>query len=101
MHKYELMYIVRPDIDEEALKATRERIQAVVTENGGELVEVSDLGKRRFAYTIKKANKKFRDGYYTLVTFNGNSDVVDELDRVININDNVIRHLTINIDDKK
>jgi small subunit ribosomal protein S6 len=100
MHKYELMYIVRPDVEEEVLKSTRERLQAVITENGGELLETNDLGKRRLAYVINHDGKKFREGYYTVTTFNGEGKVVSELDRVIGINDNVIRHITINIDEK-
>lgn len=100
MSKYEMMYIVRPDVEEEVLKTTRERLQAIITDNGGELLETNDLGKRRLAYLVNHDAKNFREGYYTVTTFNGNTAVVNELDRVINISDIVIRHLTINIDKK-
>jgi small subunit ribosomal protein S6 len=96
MHKYELNFIVRPDVDEETLKATREKIQSVITDNGGEIVEVEDLGKRRLAYMIDK----YREGTYTVYIFHAGADVVTELDRVININDNIIRHIIINRDEK-
>ncbi|RAL23396.1 30S ribosomal protein S6 [Thermoflavimicrobium daqui] len=96
MRKYELNFIVRPDVDEETLKATREKVQAVITNGGGEILEEQDLGKRRLAYMIDK----YREGIYTIYSFNADADVVSELDRVININDNIIRHLTINVDEK-
>jgi small subunit ribosomal protein S6 len=96
MHKYELMFIVRPDVDEETLKATREKVQSVITAGGGEIIEVNDMGKRRLAYEIDK----YREGIYSVYTFQAGGDVVAELDRVININDNIIRHMTINIDEK-
>lgn len=97
MHKYELMFIVRPDVDEETVKATRERVQAIVAEQGGELTSTDELGKRRLAYMIDK----YREGLYSLYTFQGTAQVVNELDRVININDNILRHLIVNINDKK
>ncbi|BCU83395.1 MULTISPECIES: 30S ribosomal protein S6 [Polycladomyces] len=96
MRKYELMYIVRPDLDDENLRATREKVHSVITNNGGEIIEVNEMGKRRLAYEIKK----FRDGVYTVVTFNATPEVVNELDRTIKINDNVIRHMIINLEEK-
>ncbi|MBD1371991.1 30S ribosomal protein S6 [Hazenella sp. IB182357] len=96
MHNYELMFIVRPDADEETLKGTREKIQSIISDNGGELTNTDDMGKRRLAYEINK----YREGIYTVVTFKADADVVNELNRVININDNIIRHMAVNIDDK-
>jgi len=96
MRKYELMYIVRPDLDDENLRATREKVHSVITNNGGEIIEVNEMGKRRLAYEIKKV----RDGVYTVVTFNATPEVVNELDRTIKINDNVIRHMIINLEEK-
>ncbi|SFI69801.1 30S ribosomal protein S6 [Thermoflavimicrobium dichotomicum] len=96
MRKYEVNFIVRPDADEETLKATREKVKSVITENGGEILEEQDMGKRRLAYMIDK----YREGIYTVYTFKANPDLVSELDRVININDNIIRHLTINLEEK-
>lgn len=96
MHKYELMFIIRPDVDDETVKTTRDRVQAVITENGGNITDTNDMGKRRFAYMIDK----YREGIYTVYNFEADADVVKELDHVININDNIIRHMTINIDEK-
>jgi small subunit ribosomal protein S6 len=90
------MFIVRPDVDEATLTSTRERVQAIVSEQGGEVEEVKDMGKRRLAYLIDN----HREGYYTVTTFKSNADAVQEVERVLNINDNVMRFLTINLDQK-
>lgn len=96
MHKYELMYIVRPDVDEDTLKATREKVAGVITGNGGEIVKSDDMGKRRLAYLIDK----YREGVYTVVNFNAAATMVAELERVINIDENIIRHMVVNMDEK-
>lgn len=96
MRKYELMYIVRPDLEEEATKAIMERFQNVVTEQGGEVVELKEMGKRRLAYEIQD----FREGFYVLMYFNAEPNMVQELDRLLRINEDVIRHLVINLEEK-
>jgi len=90
MRKYEVMYIIRPDIEQEAMQATIERFQNIIA-NGGEITNHEVMGKRRLAYEIKK----FRDGIYVLVKFNATPEVVKELDRVMRISDEVIRYLIV------
>ncbi|PMB03649.1 30S ribosomal protein S6 [Fischerella thermalis CCMEE 5273] len=96
MHRYELMYITRPELDEEKLNGTREKVQGHITDNNGEVIEQEHFGKRRLAYLVDD----YREGTYTVVTFQGNTDTVNELDRLLKLNDDVIRHMVINIDDK-
>lgn len=96
IHNYEIMFIVRPDVDEETLKAIREKVQSTITENGGEITDVNDMGKRRLAYEINK----FREGIYTVYNFKATADVVKELDHVIRISDSIMRHLIVNMDEK-
>lgn len=91
MRKYEVMYIIRPDLEQEAVQAAVEKFQGIITNNGGEITKHDVMGKRRLAYEIKK----FRDGHYVLVHFNGNNDVVNELDRVLKISDEIIRFLIV------
>lgn len=91
MRKYELMYIIRPDIEQEAVQAVVEKFQGVIS-NGGEITKHDVMGKRRLAYEIKK----FRDGIYVLVNFTSEPAVVTELDRQLKIADEVIRHLVTN-----
>ena len=105
MRDYEIMFIVRPDVDEEGLKASREKVQSIIAEHDGSLTDEQDMGKRRFAYTIvqKQGNEpvKYNEGYYTVYNFKANTDVVAELNRVLNIDDRVLRHIVINLDEEK
>ncbi|CAM3757824.1 MULTISPECIES: 30S ribosomal protein S6 [Paenibacillus] len=91
MRKYEVMYIIRPDIEQEAVQAAVEKFQGVIS-NGGEITKHEVMGKRRLAYEIKK----FRDGIYVLVNFNATPEVVSELERLMKISDEVIRYLITN-----
>lgn len=91
MRSYELMMVVRPDLEEEATKAVVERAKGIITTGGG-VVEKEDLwGKRRLAYEIRN----FRDGYYAVLNFRAGTEVPKELDRVLRITDEVIRHIIV------
>jgi len=92
MRKYELMYIIRTDVEQEVVQSTVEKFQGIITNGGGEVSKHDLMGKRRLAYEINK----FRDGHYVLVHFNAEPAVVTELDRVLKISDEVIRHLITN-----
>ena len=91
MRKYEVMYIIRPDIEQEAVQAAVEKFQGIIS-NGGEITKHDVQGKRRLAYEIKK----FRDGVFVLVNFNAEPAVVTELERLMKISDEVIRYLITN-----
>jgi small subunit ribosomal protein S6 len=95
MRKYEVMYIVRPDLEEEATKALVERFQAVATDNGGEIVNLKEMGKRRLAYEIND----FREGFYVLMNLNAEPAVISELERLFNISEDVMRHLVVKEDE--
>ncbi len=90
MRKYEVMYILRPDVEQEILDATVAKFQGIIS-NGGEIVNHDLMGKRRLAYEIKK----FREGIYVLVNFNAPAEVVNELERLMKISDEVIRYLIV------
>ncbi|OEF99672.1 30S ribosomal protein S6 [Vulcanibacillus modesticaldus] len=91
MRKYEAMYILKPDLEQEATKELVEKFQNIITNNGGEIEKLEEMGKRRLAYEIEDYN----DGYYVLVNFKSEPAVVAELDRVFRITDGVIRYLII------
>jgi len=90
MRKYELMFILRPDLEQDAVNAQVEKFAGII-QNGGEIVKQEVLGKRRLAYEIQKQ----REGIYVLYVFHATPDVVKELDRVLRISDEVIRHLIV------
>ena len=96
MRKYEVMYIIRPNIEDEAKKALVERFNNVLSENGAEVTEAKEWGKRRLAYEIND----FRDGYYMLIQVNSAAEAVQEFDRLAKISEDIIRHIVIKKEDK-
>ena len=90
MKAYEVLYIIRPDLEEEAVKAAVDKFSEVITANGGTDLKVDVWGKRRLAYEIKK----FNEGYCVLMNFNSEAHAVKELERLMKISDDVIRFLT-------
>lgn len=95
MRKYELMYIIKPNLEEEAVKAVIERFQGIATDNGAEIESLKEMGKKRLAYEIDK----LREGYYVLMNIVSNSEAVSELERLLKINEDVIRYLIVKIED--
>jgi small subunit ribosomal protein S6 len=90
MRNYELMYIIRPDVEAETVQAVTEKFQGIIA-NGGEITKHDVMGKRRLAYEINK----HRDGTYVLVHFKSQPAVVAELERVLKISDEIIRHIVV------
>lgn len=95
MRAYELMYIVRPDLDEETVKSVNDRVVAIITDNGGQVEKTDLMGKRRLAYEIKG----YTEGVYTVIQFQAGPDLIQELERQLRINDNVLRHLVVREDE--
>ncbi|RWZ54718.1 30S ribosomal protein S6 [Halobacillus fulvus] len=94
--KYEIMYIIRPDIEEEAKVAVQERFSKILTDNGAEIEEVKEVGKRRLAYEIND----YRDGIYVTIDFTGTREAINEFDRQAKFTDDIIRHIAVREDDK-
>ncbi|HHU91894.1 MAG TPA: 30S ribosomal protein S6 [Halanaerobiaceae bacterium] len=92
---YETVFVLRPDLDEEARDGLVERIKGIITDNQGEIVEEDIWGNRKLAYEINK----YDTGYYVLLTFKGGTALVKELERNYRILDGVLRSLIINKED--
>lgn len=95
MREYEIMYIIRPDLEEEARKELIERFNTYLTDNGATIDKVDEMGLRRLAYEIKK----YRDGYYVVINFKGGQEAVNEFDRQAKYSDDIIRHLIVRLDE--
>ncbi|MGE6630712.1 30S ribosomal protein S6 [Bacillus sp. NPDC077027] len=91
MRKYEVMYIIRPSVDDETKQAVIERFNNVLTSNGAEITGTKDWGKRRLAYEIND----FRDGFYQIVHIQSEAVAVQEFDRLAKISDDIIRHIVV------
>lgn len=95
MRKYELMFIMRPDLDETAVEEIKARLQKVLAEFDGTLNEEAEgWGKRRMAYSIAD----YQEGDYYLWRISGEPETVQELDRVIKLSDKILRHLIVRVD---
>ena len=93
--EYEITYIIKPDVDDEAKKAIIDKYTKVIVDNGGEMVEAKDWGKRRFAYEIEK----YREGSYYIMTFTAeDAAAVNEFARLSKIDDSVLRSMTVKLD---
>ena len=93
--KYEITYIIKPDVDDEAKKAIIDKYTKVIADNGGAMVESKDWGKRRFAYEIEK----YREGSYYIMTFTAeDAAAVNEFARLSKIDDSVLRSMTVKLD---
>lgn len=96
MNKYEMMFIVKSTLEETAIKAEAESLKAVITSMGGEVTDSKEIGNKKLAYPIKKE----LTGYYFVFNFNANNEIINELDRKAGINENVIRHMIIRLDEE-
>ena len=90
MRNYELVYVVKPNSDEEVREAILNKVKEVVATDG-EIVKVDTWGTKKLAYPIAK----FTEGFYVLVNFKSAVDVPKEIDRNLKINENVIRHMIV------
>ena len=86
--KYECMYIINPNLEDEAREAIVEKFKSLVEANGT-LDEMVEMGKQKLAYEINYIS----EGYYVLIKFTSSPDLPAELDRVLGITDGVIRSL--------
>ena len=91
---YEVVYILKPDLGEEATAALVEKFKTLA-EQHGTVTEVDEWGKRHLAYPIDDIN----EGYYVLMTFTANAAFPAELDRVMRITDGVMRSLIVSKDE--
>ncbi len=96
MNKYEMMFIVKTTIEEAAVNTTVENLKSVITSMKGEITDSKDLGQKKLAYPI---NKEIT-GFYYVVDFTANNELVAELDRKAKIDENVIRHMIISLDEE-
>ena len=96
MNKYEIMFIVKTTIEESAVKTIAESLETVITSMGGNILESKELGNKKLAYPINKE----LTGYYFVIDFEANNEIVSELDRKAKINENVIRYMIIRTDEE-
>ncbi len=93
MRQYESMVVVNPEMEEEQTAELVAKYTTLITEHGGQVVQVQEMGKRRLAYDIKK----HREGYYVLWQYAAEADFTRELERTLRLEENVLRYLTVRL----
>ncbi len=94
---YEVMFIVRPDVDDEEVEKLITGFTSTVTAGGGTVKTVEKMGRRKLAYVVRK----FADGNYILLTIEANGAVVLELERRLRVTEPVIKFITVRIDEEE
>ena len=94
---YEIMFIVRPDVEEADLDKLIEGFQKNVTDGGGEVKSVEKMGRRRLAYTVRK----FNDGFYILLVVSAQGSLITEIERRLRVSEQVIKFITVRMDEEE
>ncbi|MFI5237363.1 MAG: 30S ribosomal protein S6 [Ignavibacteriales bacterium] len=88
---YESAVLFNAALDDEAIKNVISRIKETITVNGGEILETEDWGRKRLAYQVKRS----KIGYYVIIRFNSQTDLIPKLERSYQLDENILRYLTI------
>ena len=95
MNQYESVIIINSNVGDKEIKELIESFKKIITDNKGNITNVEELGKKKLAYDIKKC----KEGYYVVLYFEAEANVIAELERVYRIKDEIIKFLTIRKDD--
>ncbi|MBE6617907.1 MAG: 30S ribosomal protein S6 [Ruminococcaceae bacterium] len=95
MNSYETLFVIDPDLTEEATKALVEKFTNLIADNG-EIVDTNEWGKKKLAYPINDKN----EGYYVLVNFKSEGSLPSELERIFGITEGIMRSIVIRHEDK-
>lgn len=96
MRRYEIMYIIRPNLEDGVRNALIEELNKILTDFGSTDLKVDEWGLKDLAYEIAD----FKKGYYVVLDVVAPVEAINEMDRVMKIRENVIRHIIVNRDEK-
>ena len=95
MRKYEIMFIVKPDLEEKTVKDTVKKLEKTLTDNKAVITLSKELGQKEFAYEIKG----FKSGFYYLYNIDSNTDAaIKEFSRIASIDESIIRFIVLNVE---
>ena len=94
---YEVVFIVDPSTQDEDLKRLTDGLQGIVTDQGGTVTKSEVMGRRQLAYRIGRSN----EGIYVLFEVEGTGKEIAELERRMRVNDQVMRYLTVRVDEER
>jgi len=94
---YEVMFIVDTAASEEDITRLNENLQQIITDQGGTITKNENMGRRQLAYPIGRK----KEGYYVLFEIDGSGREIAELERRMRVNDQVIRYITVRVDEDR
>lgn len=94
---YEVMYIIDPNTDADKITSLNDTINQLIEKEGGTVVRMDDIGRRKLAYPIKKNT----EGYYMLFEIDGSGQEILELERRMRVNDLIMRYITVRVDEDR
>lgn len=97
MKHYEVLFIIKPTLEENEIKAKVDFVESVITKNGGKIASLQDMGTRKLAYKIDK----YERGVYKVFYFEAPTALIEELVRNIRINEDIIRFLVVKYETKR
>jgi len=97
MRRYETIFILDPDLEEEQTLSVIEKVKGIITQTHGEILKVEDWGKRKLAYEVKKKSK----GHFILIHFLGSSALLSELERNFRVMDAVIKFQSVRLGERQ
>jgi small subunit ribosomal protein S6 len=95
MNRYELTFIIAPDVDDAELNGTIENVKGWVSSGGGTVNKTHTWGRQRLAYTIHRLLKSYNEGYYVTLNFEMNATATVSLERNLRLSEKVLRHLLL------
>ena len=96
MHKYEMIFVVRPDVPDDEVDKLAAQMEGVATHAGGKVEKIEKMGRRRLAYRIRGQ----QEGFYLYFLLEGSGDTVKEFERRLKVSDAVIKFLTVRVDEE-
>ena len=96
MTNYEIMFIVKTTMESDKIKGTIDAMKKIITDGKGKIVDTKDMGEKKLAYPIKKE----LTGYYYVLKVEASTDVIAEFDRRASIDETILRHLIIKLDEE-
>ena len=96
MKKYEVMFIVKATMEAEDVKKTSKSYKSLIESEKGKVIEFKEMGEKKLAYPIKKE----LNGYYFVMQVEASKEAIAEFDRKIRLDENVLRHLIIRLDEE-
>ena len=95
MRKYEIMYILRSNLEQEAIKAEVEAAKNIITSNNSKVLDVKEWGLRELAYEIEHNRK----GYYVVMNVEATKEAINEFNRIAGYSEKIIRHIVVALED--